>query len=293
MMRFYRHVLACNQWTPDRFVPFLAVGRQIGWLRRDHAGQLANFSEIFEHSDGVVRFRPEFETPDQRSLAIDQVGRTLVEQGFASPYRHEAFAVVPEWGAETCFTLDRALVPYFGVKGFGVHLNGYVRTAQGIEMWIGHRSATKKVDPLKLDNVVAGGIAAGHGVWDTLLKEGAEEAAMTPEILAAAQSAGQIRYRLGVPEGMRDDILFLYDLELPADFMPRNTDGEFDSFELMPIGQCLELVAGSDQFKFNVNLTVIDFALRHGMIAPDHPEYELLESGLRGGLIQEAEARTD
>ena len=285
MMPYYHHVLACNQWKPGQFVPFLVAGHQIGWLRRDHARQLANFPEIFEHSDGMVRFRDELETLEQRSLAIDHVGRTLIEQGVGPSYRHEAFAAVPEWGDETCFTLDRALVPYFGVKGFGVHLNGYVRTARGIEMWIGHRSATKKVDPLKLDNVVAGGISSGYGVWDTLLKEGAEEAAMTPEILAAAQPAGQIRYRLGVPEGMRDDILFLYDLELPVDFTPNNTDGEFDSFELMPIGQCLELIAGTDRFKFNVNLTVIDFALRHGMIAPDHPEYALLESGLRGGLI--------
>ena len=36
---------------------------------------------------------------------------------------------------------------------------------------------------------------------------------------------------------MRDDVLFVYDLEVPADFVPHNTDGEIVDFTLMPAGE--------------------------------------------------------
>jgi len=289
MNRYYHHVLACNQWNPQRFIPFMVAEKRVGWLRHDHVGLLIPFQSIFDICDRSVTLVDNLATKEARTAAIDHVGRTLAAQGSVPPYRGEAFAAAPEWGDEILFDVDRGLVPFFGVKGYGVHLNGYCTSQTGIDMWVGHRSATKKVDPLKLDNVVAGGIAAGYGIAETLLKEGAEEAAMTPELLAAAQPAGSIHYRLEVAEGMRDDILFLYDLELSQDFEPRNTDGEFDSFERMPIARCLDLIAGTDQFKFNVTLTLIDFAIRRGLIGPDHPEYALLVSGLRGGLIPEIE----
>ncbi len=287
-MRYAHHLHACNAWDPSRFLPFRAAGQRLGWVRRDHARDLEAFPDIVTVRDGEVRLSNAFDDLDARSEAIDRLGRALVKQGRVAPYRGELFAAVPDWGAACCFELDRGLLPYFGLKGFGVHLNGYVSGATGPDLWIGHRSATKKVDPLKLDNVVAGGIAAGYGVWETLLKEGAEEADMTPEVLARAQPAGQIRYRLEIPEGMRDDVLFVYDLELPEEFTPRNTDGEFDSFQRMPLQRCLDLVARTDLFKFNVNLTVIDFALRHGAIPAADPEHAFLASALQGGLIPEA-----
>ena len=46
----------------------------------------------------------------------------------------------------------------------------------------------------------------------------------------------------------------------------------------------LERVRAGDEFKFNVNLVLIDFALRHGLIGPDDPEYIPLLAGLRQPL---------
>ena len=37
----------------------------------------------------------------------------------------------------------------------------------------------------------------------------------------------------------------------------------------------------TDDFKFNVNLVIIDFALRHGLIKPDDREYLDIVIGLR------------
>ena len=77
------------------------------------------------------------------------------------------------------------------------------------------------------------------------------------------------------------DVLFCYDLELPRDFTPKNTDGELVAFTLEDARDVIARVRDSDDFKFNVNLVLIDFALRHGLISPDDPEYLDLVTGLR------------
>jgi hypothetical protein len=84
--------------------------------------------------------------------------------------------------------------------------------------------------------------------------------------------------------GIRDDVLFVFDLEMPADFVPNNQDGEFVDFELMPASAILDRVRTSDDFKFNVNLVILDFALRHGVLRPDDPEYLDVATGLHRPL---------
>jgi len=46
----------------------------------------------------------------------------------------------------------------------------------------------------------------------------------------------------------------------------------------------VERVRRTDDFKFNVNLVIIDFALRHGLVTPEDPEYLDLVTGLRRPL---------
>ena len=64
------------------------------------------------------------------------------------------------------------------------------------------------------------------------------------------------------PEGLRRDLLHCYDLVLPEDFVPHPQDGEVSGFELWPIEQVLERVRDTEEFKFNVNLVLIDLFLR-------------------------------
>ena len=78
--------------------------------------------------------------------------------------------------------------------------------------------------------------------------------------------------------------MFCYDLEVPPDFQPMNTDGEVASFELWPIARVMETIRTTDQFKLNCNLVIIDFCIRHGLIGPDEPDYLALVQGLRSPL---------
>ncbi|MBX6368409.1 MAG: DUF4743 domain-containing protein, partial [Rhodospirillales bacterium] len=99
-----------------------------------------------------------------------------------------------------------------------------------------------------------------------------------------AVPVGAVSYRLDWDVGTRDDVLFVYDLELPAEVTPRNTDGEIVEFKLRPVAEVIEDVRRGDGFKFNVNLVLIDYALRRGVVSPDDPEYLSLVTGLRRPL---------
>jgi hypothetical protein len=165
-----------------------------------------------------------------------------------------------------------------------LHLNGYLRRGETLYLWDGRRSPVKQIAPNKLDNLVAGGIGNDYGVGDTLLKEGEEEAAIPRSLMSRAISAGAVSYRMETWLGIRDDVLFVYDLEMPANFVPENRDGEIVDFELMPVSAVLDRIRTTSDFKFNVNLVILDFALRHGLLSPDDPEYLDVATGLHRPL---------
>ncbi len=71
-----------------------------------------------------------------------------------------------------------------------------------------------------------------------------------------------------------------YDLRLPDDFVPVVNDGEVDSFQLIECRELLERIAETQEMKFNSALVVIDFAIRHAIITPEHPDYVELCSGM-------------
>ena len=92
-------------------------------------------------------------------------------------------------------------------------------------------------------------------------------------------ATGTISYRHTDGRGLKRDILYCYDLELPDSFVPICQDGEVESFERLPIDEVLSMIETTDAFKYNCNLVIIDFAIRHGILTGDNtPDYaELCE----------------
>ncbi|HKW55122.1 MAG TPA: DUF4743 domain-containing protein [Stellaceae bacterium] len=283
-MSLLRHIRRCNEYHPERFLPLVHGDARIGWVRRDNAASLGGFPKVFAVADDAVRLVASGGF-DALSAAVDGAVERLVADGLVPKWRNEFFAVATRWGAPPLFKLDRGAVAFFGVRAYGVHLNGYRRDGAGpLQLWVGRRAADKKVSPNKLDNLVAGGIGYGHGLFETLSKEAREEADMPADLIARAVPVGAVSYRMEVEGGARDDVLFVYDIAVPGDFVPRNTDGEIASFHLMAADEVVAGVRDSEDFKFNVNLVIIDFALRHGLVPPDDPDYLALVTGLRRPL---------
>ena len=282
-MAFRDHVNGCNNYDPTRIVPMFAGADRIGLVRRDNAEALRRFPEVFAVARDQVALAAQGDA-EAVSRAVDRVVDALVAEQQIPKTRNETFDVAPRWGAPPLFCLDRGAVPFFGTRAYGVHLNGYRRERGGLALWVGRRAPDKRVAPNKLDNIVAGGIGNGHGLFDTLVKEADEEAMIPPGLIARAVPVGAVSYRMETRLGIRDDVLFVYDLEVPADFEPKNRDGEFAGFELMPAAEVLDRIRTTFDFKFNVNLVILDFAVRHGILRPDDPEYLDVATGLHRRL---------
>ena len=278
-MAFVDHIRACNNYEPSRAVPLLAGENRIGWVRRDNAAALARFPRVFAVEPERVRLVAEGDA-DRVSAAVDEVVEALLTEGKLPKWRNETFDVSTRWGEPPIFRLDRGAVPFFGVRAYGVHLNGFRRDGGALELWIGRRAPDKRVAPNKLDNLVAGGIGNGLAAQPTLVKECDEEAGIPAALAERALPVGAVSYRMETELGIRDDVLFVYDLALPADFTPKCNDGEIVDFALMPATDVVERVRRTDDFKFNVNLVILDFALRHGLLSPEDPEYLEVATGL-------------
>ncbi|MDT7951049.1 MAG: NUDIX domain-containing protein [Acetobacteraceae bacterium] len=251
-MELIRHILACNnaQLPGDRW-PVWLDGEHVGWVRHAIAEQAAELGAGLDESG--LTLRREQVAPLTSALAARRLFR----------WRDEAFDLRADPDGPALAQIDRGALPLFGLGAIGVHLNGLV----GDRLWVARRSRGKPLDPGKLDHLVAGGVAAGDTVTSTVLKEAAEEACLPPALAANARAVGRIRYAMERAEGLRRDTLFCFDLELPAGFEPRAADGEVEAFELWPLERVLETVRRSDDFKFNVNLVLIDLFIRRGLVS--------------------------
>jgi 8-oxo-dGTP pyrophosphatase MutT (NUDIX family) len=281
-MSFADHIRACNSFERRRVVPLVAGAHRIGWLLHANAAALSRFPRVFAAEGDRIRLVADGDA-DSISAAVDEVVEALVVENLVPKWRNETFDVMRRWGDPPIFRLDRGAVPFFGTRAYGVHLNGYRRDG-GLRLWIGRRAPDKRVSPNKLDNIVAGGIGNGHGIAATLFKEAEEEGGIPAGLVERAVPAGAVSYCMETELGIRDDVLYVYDLEVPADFVPRNGDGEIVHFELMPAAAVVERVRATDDFKFNVNLVILDFALRHGLIGVDDSEYTEIATGLHRPL---------
>lgn len=282
LMSYLDRVKACNRLDLNGHLPFLVEGRQLGWVNEARASVLKNFPGVFAVARDDVTFAPGLLTPDARSAALARIVPDLANSELFAKPRGELYAAKRQWSEPAAFDIDRSLVAAFGVRAYGVHVNGYVRRPDGLHLWIGTRSTDRDVEPGKLDNMVAGGQPAGLTLVQNLVKECGEEADLAPELARTARHVGAITYAFSTAKGIKADTMFCFDLEMPADVTPRNTDGEIANFQLIPLPAVLAIVRDTDLFKFNVNLVILDFAIRHGAIDPDRePDFERIVAGLR------------
>ena len=284
-MSFLDSITQCNEHTLNRFRRFYVDGRPMGWVRHDIAQRLTAFADVFAIDDRGVSMHPDLRTEALRTEAFGRAARIMVQEWGVPRLRGELYPVCARWGLPPLMKMDRSMVALFGVPSHGVHVNGFVRKNGEVFLWIGKRALDKPVAPGKLDNMIAGGQPHDLGLMDNLIKEAAEEANVPDSLARRAQAVGLISYVREDEWGLRPDIMFCFDLEVPDDFVPQNTDGEISEFFLMPVAEVARRVRDSQDFKLNVNLVIIDFLVRHGFLTPDdEPDYIDIVRGLRRGV---------
>ena len=279
-MSFLDRINACN--TPDLsvYLPFVVDDETVGYVKPNIAVKLNNFQDTFTVTKNVLELNHNLQGIEDRTHGVSEVVETLKQSGIVTGWRGENYKVARTYSAPTVFEIERAAVPLFGTIGCSVHMNGVTWRNGELCMWVGRRSLSKPTEPGKLDQMVAGGQPIGISVKDNLIKECAEEANIPAKIAALSKPVGAITYCMEQAEGLRRDVLFVYDLVLPEDFEPENTDGEIECFRLMTMEELSSYVHDTCDFKFNCAIVVIDFLIRHGYIKPNHKDYLKLINGL-------------
>jgi 8-oxo-dGTP pyrophosphatase MutT (NUDIX family) len=280
-MSLLDRVRALQAHDPSHFRPFLIGDARVGWIKHAFADRLRAFPKVFEVGGEQVRLANRLADFDSRSAGVGEVLVALRDGGEIEGWRNEDYGVTTAFDRPALMKVERAGVPFLGTRSYGVHLNGFVGEGEAMRLWVGRRAKDKAVAPGKLDHLVAGGMPYGLTLRETLVKECEEEASLPESLARRARAAGLLAYRMETDKGIRDDVIFCYDLEVPWDFQPENRDGEIESFELWPIARVRQAIADTEDFKFNVGPVIVDFMMRHGLLDPQAPDYVATAVALR------------
>ena len=263
------------------YLPLVCDNVTVGLVSPEVVSKLRRFSAVFRITEDRLSFTPEVDSSAvTRSRALDNVMRELRDRGvFCSAlrgWRDECYEIRNRFKDPALFSLERAASPLLGVRKYGIQINGYVRhSSLGLCLWLQKRSVLKPTWPGMMDNFVGGGVTEGLGVAETAVKEAAEEAGLSADLASKLVSAGSVSFLHRTERGLHPNTEFVFDLELPEAFVPHNTDGEVGGWTLVPVDMIVEVVC-SDKFKITSVPVVVDFLMRHNLLAPDTELIKLL-----------------
>ena len=137
MSPFQRHIDACNNLpSPAGYIPFRIGATQVGWLGPDLARALTFFPRDFHFDAEGVALAGRLRSPGTRTEALAAAAQSLAGRGHFT-LRGEPFDIRASPDGPVLAMLDRGAIPAFGVMAQGVHLNGLVRRADGLHVWVG------------------------------------------------------------------------------------------------------------------------------------------------------------
>jgi 8-oxo-dGTP pyrophosphatase MutT (NUDIX family) len=257
--------------VPADYVPiYLTVpsasqlGQTVGHLQGDFFAFIKQSLQA-NPIDGIDLEAQRLLISGERPALLSQTWNALAERmrkgGFIPGWRNEEFAFLDQQG-HALFQLERAAFRTFGLKSMASHMNGFTEDRQ---IWLGRRSQNKHIDPGKLDNLSAGGIAADETPWVCARRELWEEAGIPPAIAAGIQPAGRMEMRRPTPPlGFHVESLFIYDLLIPSNLLPTNHDGEVAGFIAVSYGEAAARIL-ADEFTADAALVTADFILRRNI----------------------------
>ncbi|KAJ3033435.1 hypothetical protein HK097_004849, partial [Rhizophlyctis rosea] len=248
---------------------------------------------VINPSETRVDVHPNLKTESERTHAVEGVMQSWRDKGLFDCLKgwrsecYDVFGSLADGKRGVIMQIERSAAGCLGIRAYGCHLNGYTRDAQTgeLKMWIARRSKTKQTYPGMLDNIVGGGLPAGVKPHQNILKESQEEASIPPSLASKAIPVSAATFFMNSPErGWIPDTEYIYDLELPSDFVPKPEDGEVEGFYLMSVDE-IKKHLHANEFMPESGLVVIDFLIRHGFVsAKDEPDYVDVLQGLRRKL---------
>ena len=252
---------APTDFLPIYFSRGLEDAQAIGYLNPEfipYLQQSLHTAPIPLITIGNDRLNIQWSRPHELSVSLYQLAERMRMGGYIPGWRNEDFAWVDQNGHKY-FHLERSAFRTFGFQSMATHINGYTKSNT---VWLGRRSETKHTDPGQLDNLAAGGVSADETPWVCAKRELWEEAGVPPHLADHIEPVGRIHMRRPIPgRGFHDEQLYVYDLELPDNFIATNHDGEVSGFIEISFAEAAARIL-ADEFTSDAAFVTADFILR-------------------------------
>ena len=134
-------------------------GHQIGLVSPEVEQHVSSYQEVFHILPHKIEICPGLFQYDEITAQIASVLTNLRQKNVFKAlegWRDETYEIKPSFGEKSLFAMERSATCLFGLRQYGVDVNGYVIDKNGdISVWMQKRSINKPTWPGKLDNFVS------------------------------------------------------------------------------------------------------------------------------------------
>ncbi|CAG5070415.1 Similar to YJR142W: Uncharacterized protein YJR142W (Saccharomyces cerevisiae (strain ATCC 204508 / S288c)), partial [Cotesia congregata] len=176
--------------------------------------ELLNYPQVFQVQPDYVQLNPAFRGYAERSARVNEVlqewraGEKFIT---LRGWREEYYDVRAQFNTPALFKMDRSATCLFGIRKYGVDINGYVMDpVKGLSIWLQKRSPNKQTWPGYWDNMISGGLSVGFGINETAIKEAGEEGSIPLNLLTKLKSAGCVSLFFESERGLFPNTEFVY-----------------------------------------------------------------------------------
>lgn len=265
---------ARNTVNYNDFFSVYVVDQLIGFVHRVYKDTVATLHPCITCKEKRIIITAELHDYAGLTQLFQNLNEALVQKGLLTPsHAGEMYRVTVDNFLTPLFEMARYAAPFWGIRIFGVHLNGLVRREDGrIDMWYARRSENRSA-PGKLDHLVCGGQPAGLTLLENLCKEAYEETEMPYELAQQATPVGVVSSWEQKGYNLYRFTPFMFDLFLPQSFEPFSQDGSASAFATLPVNTLTKNPEMLLNFKASCQPVLINLLLRHGYITPDEEHY--------------------
>ncbi|EMC95929.1 hypothetical protein BAUCODRAFT_148782 [Baudoinia panamericana UAMH 10762] len=191
--------------------------------------------------------------------------------------RHSELFAIPGANYGMPVYVERFAAALFGITQRGAHMVAYINTHdEGMKIWVSRRSQHIYTYPGMLDTTVAGGVKSGVPPLQTIIEESDEEASLPAALVRErVRSKGVLTHMSLTGKGFPGeqglvvpDYIYVYDIELPGDVVPKPHDDEVSNFYCMSVDNVQRALL-QEEFKPDSAAVLIDFLVSHSIITPE------------------------
>ena len=133
---------------------------QVGFVPAQVVAQLQKYPQVFTVRMVDVTINEDLKSAEERNKALEAVLLDLKKQnlfGALRGWRNECYDIKEHFSSPALFKMERSATPLFGLRQYGIHINGFVRhSTRGDCLWLQRRSAIKQTYPGKKDEAYTG-----------------------------------------------------------------------------------------------------------------------------------------